>query len=250
MNENYYDILEINKNASQEIVEKAYKTLVKKYHPDLQEESLKPEYEEKIKKINEAYDILSDPEKRKNYDLTLKQNEVSTDEYNNLVNENINLENEINYLKNNQRNVNQENYNNSNTYNTNNNTNSNNNYNNNAYNNSQNNQNNFNEFYQQEVQDNLNKAYNQAYNKAYYDAYIQDLKNRGYKIKYKKSWKEIGKNFLTLLITIGVIALIITILWHIPFTRNYFINLYYDNLAFRFLINFFLSIPNIFKRFN
>ena len=65
MNENYYDILEINKNASQEIVEKAYKTLVKKYHPDLQEESLKPEYEEKIKKINEAYDILSDPEKEK-----------------------------------------------------------------------------------------------------------------------------------------------------------------------------------------
>lgn len=50
MKENYYDILEINKNASPEIIEKAYKTLVKKYHPDLQENNQKNNYEEKIKK--------------------------------------------------------------------------------------------------------------------------------------------------------------------------------------------------------
>ena len=36
LEENYYEILEVNKNASPEIIEKAYKTLVKKYHPDLQ----------------------------------------------------------------------------------------------------------------------------------------------------------------------------------------------------------------------
>ena len=41
MEQNYYDILEVNKNASSEIIEKAYKTLVKKYHPDLQENDLK-----------------------------------------------------------------------------------------------------------------------------------------------------------------------------------------------------------------
>jgi len=236
MNENYYDILEINKNASQEIVEKAYKTLVKKYHPDLQAESLKPEYEEKIKKINEAYDILSDPEKRKNYDLTLKATEISADEYNNLKNENINLENEINYLRNNQSNLNNTSQHN---------------YQNNTPNNingdyvqndaSVSNNADFNEFYQKEVQDNLNKAYNQAY----YDAYIQDLKNRGYKIRYKKTWKEIGKNILTLLITIVILVSAGFILWHIPFTRNYFINLYNDNFAFRFFINFFLGIFNI-----
>ena len=44
MEKNYYDILEVNKNASQEIIEKAYKTLVKKYHPDLQDNNLKNEY--------------------------------------------------------------------------------------------------------------------------------------------------------------------------------------------------------------
>lgn len=100
MEKNYYDILEINKNASQEIIEKAYKILVKKYHPDLQEANLKNKYEEKIKEINEAYEILSDPEKRKNYDLTLKNNEISNEDYNNLYNENVHLKNEINNLKN------------------------------------------------------------------------------------------------------------------------------------------------------
>ena len=101
MEENYYDILEVNKNASPEIIEKAYKTLVKKYHPDLQENNLKNNYEEKIKKINEAYEILSNPEKRKNYNLQLQNNEISKEDYNNLYNENISLKNEINYLKNN-----------------------------------------------------------------------------------------------------------------------------------------------------
>ena len=38
MEQNYYEILEVNKNASPEIIEKAYKTLVKKYHPDLQKD--------------------------------------------------------------------------------------------------------------------------------------------------------------------------------------------------------------------
>ena len=101
MEKNYYDILEVNKNASQEIIEKAYKTLVKKYHPDLQDNNLKNEYEEKIKLINEAFEVLSNSEKRKNYDLNLKQTEFSVEDYNNLINENLKLKNEINYLKNN-----------------------------------------------------------------------------------------------------------------------------------------------------
>lgn len=101
MEENYYEILQVNKNASNEIIEKAYKILVKKYHPDLQKNNSKKEYEEKIKKINEAYEILSDSEKRKNYDIFLKNNEISIEEYNKIYNENIILKNEINYLKNN-----------------------------------------------------------------------------------------------------------------------------------------------------
>ena len=113
MEKNYYEILEIDKNASQEIIEKAYKTLVKKYHPDLQNNSEKNNYEEIIKKINEAYEILSNSEKRKNYDLNLKNQEVSIDKYNNLYNEYINLKNELNCLKNiniNNSNLNRNNY--------------------------------------------------------------------------------------------------------------------------------------------
>ena len=43
MEKNYYEILEVDKNASDEIIEKAYKTLVKMYHPDLQNGMLKKE---------------------------------------------------------------------------------------------------------------------------------------------------------------------------------------------------------------
>ena len=212
MEENYYDILEVNKNASSEIIEKAYKTLVKKYHPDLQENNLKNNYEEKIKKINEAYEILSNPEKRKNYDLQLKNNEISKEDYYNLYNENINLKNEINYLKNNYNNI-QSNYN--------------------HFTNNQNN------IHQNSINENeINQKINNAVNQAYYDAYIQDLKNRGYKIKYKKTFKD----FLALILTIIFLIIIAFILWHIPFTKNYLINLYNENSAIKFIVNLFLNI--------
>lgn len=217
MEENYYDILEVNKNASPEIIEKAYKTLVKKYHPDLQENNLKNNYEEKIKKINEAYEILSNPEKRKNYDLQLQSNEISKEDYNNLYNENISLKNEINYLKNN--------INLNNSYQTQN-----------VKNNIQQNQN---TGYENNInQEEINQKINNAVNKAYHDAYVQDLKNRGYKIKYKKT----SKDFLALILTIGVILIIGFVLWQIPFTRNYLIGLYNDNPAVQFIINLFLNI--------
>ena len=52
---NYYEILEVDKNASEEVIEKAYKTLAKKYHPDLQNNS---NCQDKMRQINEAYEIL------------------------------------------------------------------------------------------------------------------------------------------------------------------------------------------------
>ena len=216
MKENYYDILEINKNASPEIIEKAYKTLVKKYHPDLQENDLKIKYEEKIKKINDAYEVLSDSEKRKNYDFILKNDEISIDDYNNLYNENINLKNEINYLKNNLNNYKK-------------------NYNNNSINN--NNISNNNYASMNNIENKINQKINNAVNQAYYDAYIQDLKNRGYKIKYKKTLKD----FLALILTILIIFSVGFILWNIPFTKNYLINLYNENLALQFIVNIFIN---------
>ena len=69
----YYGILEVNEKASQEIIEKAYKTLVKKYHPDLYSSVQKKEAEIKLKDINEAYHILSDNFLRSQYDLELQK---------------------------------------------------------------------------------------------------------------------------------------------------------------------------------
>ena len=98
--ENYYKILELDKNASEEMIEKAYKTLVKRYHPDLQNDDNKIIAEEKIKKINEAYSILSDKEKREVYDQQFNDNYISFQEYNSIINENIKLKNELNNIKN------------------------------------------------------------------------------------------------------------------------------------------------------
>lgn len=62
----YYKILGVDKNASQDDVKKAYKKLARKYHPDLNPDD--PDAHRKFQEINEANEVLSDPEKRKKYD--------------------------------------------------------------------------------------------------------------------------------------------------------------------------------------
>lgn len=66
MAKDYYEILGVSKDASQDDIKKAYRTLVKKYHPDLHPND--PQCAEKFKEINEANEVLSDEKKRKNYD--------------------------------------------------------------------------------------------------------------------------------------------------------------------------------------
>ena len=63
----YYEVLGVNKNSTDDEIKKAYRGLAKKYHPDLNRDNPKAA-EEKMKEINEAYGVLSDKEKRAQYD--------------------------------------------------------------------------------------------------------------------------------------------------------------------------------------
>ena len=219
MNKNYYDILQINQNASPEIIEKAYKTLAKKYHPDLQEESNKKEAEEILKEINEAYEILSNPDKKALYDQNLKNETISQEDYEKMYVQNEELKEELNNLKNNTpntqySNINQENF----------------------------------EAIKKEEQEleykrrqlQYQEQIEQARQKAYHDAYIQDLKNRGYRIRYKKSFKDYLKGIISIIIVI----IILILLWHIPFIQNFFINLYENNQAIHYVVDIFSNLFN------
>ena len=215
MNKDYYSILQINRNASPEIIEKAYKTLAKKYHPDLQQsEESKKEAEEILKNINEAYDVLSDKYKKQKYDSTLYDNTISKEDFNKLYEQNQILKNKINNLQNN--------------------------YNINHLSNSNIDKQNI-SYEKKSKKDyslkekkqalELKKQIEQAKRQAYYDAYIQDLKNRGYTIKYKKTFKDYIRYF----ITIVVIILVFFILWQIPFIHDYITDLFESNELLKFI---------------
>ncbi len=62
----YYEVLGINKDATEQEIKKAFRQLAKKYHPDLNPDN--KEAEQKFKEINEAYEVLSDADKRARYD--------------------------------------------------------------------------------------------------------------------------------------------------------------------------------------
>ncbi len=74
---NYYEILEVNEHASKEIIEKAYRTLVKRYHPDLYSSTQKKLAEQKLMDLNEAYDVLSDDFLRRQYDREFQKEQES-----------------------------------------------------------------------------------------------------------------------------------------------------------------------------
>ena len=61
----YYQVLGIPRDADQDAVKRAYRRLARKYHPDV---STEPDAEDKFKEINEAYEVLSNDEKRARYD--------------------------------------------------------------------------------------------------------------------------------------------------------------------------------------
>lgn len=64
----YYEILGVARTASQDDLKKAYRRLARQYHPDLHSGSRKSQMEQKFKELNEAYEVLGNPDARKKYD--------------------------------------------------------------------------------------------------------------------------------------------------------------------------------------
>ena len=204
-----YEVLEVSENASAEVIEKAYKVLAKKYHPDLQSEANKKSAENKMKKINEAYDVLGNEEKRKEYDKALEQEReeqrlkqemelerqrIEKEEYNqqNQVGSDINNTNETEL----QRQLREYEK----------------------------------DLKRKEMQENLNREYE--------NAYYNYLRSLGYKVK-RRITKERVRDFF---ITIGVMLLIITALWFIPPTHDWLVSFYEENPILKAIIDVIVSV--------
>ncbi len=83
---NYYEILEVNNKASREVIERAYRVLIKKYHPDIFDGEERIYAEKKVRDLNEAYKILSDDFLREQYDAELLKEESYRNQFNNKQN--------------------------------------------------------------------------------------------------------------------------------------------------------------------
>lgn len=209
---NYYELLEVDIHASSEMIERAYKLLAKRYHPDTQPKEKKTWAEEEFKKINEAYEILSDKEKREHYtnELTFeKESEINALilEKENLEEQLIDLKLQLQLYKNNQASKSssdfshiESNQTNSSAYGT-------------------------------------NPAYNQSYH--FYTNYVQEPQPTYYEAYYhpiKSKLKSLLAFVLTILGFIGIVFLI----WQIPFIRNRLIDFYENNNIIKSIIDFFL----------
>ena len=251
MNKNtLYETLEVSENASPEIIEKAYKTLAKRYHPDLQSDAGKRKAEQMMKKINEAYDILGNKEKRQAYDRELKElREQIKQEELEKQREQIFNEYNMNEVKNKDNYYNNQQYNNEYTYKENNNI-PNDNFVNNTenYNGTQNYDNPYEDIKQdteRRTEELKRRTVEQEeINRQYQNAYEDYLRSLGYRIKHKWT-KEDYKNFF---IAIGIIVVVALILWAIPPIRNSLIKFYEENPIIKSLVDVIVAtITGIFR---
>lgn len=211
---NYYEILEVDIHASNEIIEKAFKVLAKKYHPDTQDEDKKQWAEEQFKLLNEAYEVLSCEEKRESYTKELEFDKNS--QLNALLLKNADLEIQVEDLQlelDNLRNsaIHQQSINNNfETYRQ-------------TKQQAQEYIQNFNNYYT-EPQTNPAEQFSQE--ETYYEAHYHPFKAK-------------MKSLASLLITICIIILISFILWKIPYTHNILVDLYENNSIIHYIVNLF-----------
>lgn len=212
-----YEVLEVSENASAEVIEKAYKVLAKKYHPDLQSEANKKSAENKMKKINEAYDVLGNEEKRKEYDKALEQEREE---------QRLKQEMELERQRIEKEQANQASY--MNGYNSADNINS-------------------DEMQEQRLkyekklrkeEMQQRKKMQENLNREYENAYYNYLRSLGYKVK-RRITKERVRDFF---ITIGVMVLIITALWFIPPTHDWLVSFYEENPILKAIIDVIVSV--------
>ena len=179
--ETLYDILEVSRKASPEVINKAYKILAKRYHPDLKSGEEKLIAEEKMKQINEAYMILSDEQKRKEYDKKLEAQEKTETEVQEAQNDIS--EEDLQFLN------------------------------------------------WQKAYAALNKREQAKLKKNYF-------RSLGYEVKHK--WTK--KDFLILFSITILIALTFTILWNIPKTHNWMMDLYNNNVPIKIIVNIIIGV--------
>ncbi len=203
---NYYEVLEISENASQEVIERVYKLFAKKYHPDVNPDNPK-EAEEKFKEITEAYETLSDETKRKAYDdklrLEKKKAEAETASYQNTSNyRTTSSSNTYSYT---QQTYEQPQHTASQAQSTSSTLNDN------------------VEMYEnliKEQQERLMAEREYQIKRAYNDAYVEALKSMGIKVVYKKTFEEKFRSFIALVIYIIVLVGLGFIMWQIPSFRE------------------------------
>lgn len=216
---NLYEILEVSEKASKEVIDKAYHVLAKKYHPDLQEGNKKKSAEKKMQKLNEAYEIIGNEEKRKVYDEELKfkrEEERRIEEQNRIdeiesirrhLEENINNQNSQSYVQNqNEETLRQEEIKRHRNI-------------------------------ERQEYDNMQKLQNEM-RRTYANAYNDYLRSLGYKIK--KPWT--FKRVLELLKVIGIFAIIIAVIWFFPPTNKLIVKFYEENAIVNTLVNLIVNI--------
>lgn len=224
MKKNYYEILQVDKNASQEIIEKAYKILAKKYHPDLKDDVEKKYAEEALKAINEAYETLSNPQKRLEYDKSIKYFNVTEQDIDFLYNQNKLLKEKLNKLMTEYNNM-ISNENTSDYYNTSDR------YQNNLYNNI-----NQNHYYTSNSNKNIDFDNNEdQYNNNDDNLFFKNFRLRNLKFLSSK---------VKFVFSITLVIIIIYILWHLPFVKNFFDYLYNNNFVIKYFVDFFSSLFN------
>lgn len=197
---NLYEILEVSENASMETINKIYKIQAKKYHPDLQtNEADKVKAEEKMKQINDAYSVLSDEQKRKEYDQKLeREREIKRQQ------------DEQNIINNVARNYSEA----QKTNQTNNTINNNSNFQNNAV------------YYKQKSNEN-NKVYTEK-------DYIRDYNKKLRRFKAQLFGNKIKENLKAL----AIMCIIAIFIWFFPPTHKLIMNLYNENVVLQALVEF------------